>query len=249
MADLFGLAELHQLRGRIGRYKHRGYCHLILPRNRPIRPEAVRRLKAIEEYSELGSGFQIAMRDLEIRGAGNILGAEQSGHIAAVGYELFCQLLEEAIHRARGEEVEEDFDPVIELGASAYLPKDYAPGDRQRMTVYRMINRARDVERLKEVRADVEDILGKLPGAAEFMFDMQELRIHARRWRISGIKVVGVDIVFTIDNLATLGPLFQEAPGKVRIINENTVNLRIRKENVEPLRLIILLKQLLSRES
>jgi transcription-repair coupling factor (superfamily II helicase) len=249
MADLFGLAEMHQLRGRIGRYKHRGYCHLILPRDRPIRPEAVKRLKAIEEFSELGAGFQIAMRDLEIRGAGNILGAEQSGHIATVGYELFCQLLEEAIHRAKGMAVEDVFDPVIELGASAYLPKDYAPGDRQRMTVYRMINRARDLERLKEVRADVEDMLGKLPPPAEFLFDLQEIRIHARRWRISGIKTVASDVIFTIENLVAVGPLFQQAPGKVRMVNEQTVYLRLRPENVEPLRLVVLLKNLLQRGS
>jgi len=248
MADLFGLADLHQLRGRIGRYKHRGYCYLILPRNRPIRPEAVKRLKAIEEFSELGSGFQIAMRDLEIRGAGNILGPEQSGHIAAVGYELFCQLLEEAIRRAKGLSVEEPFEPVIELGVSAYLPRDFAPGDRQRMTVYRMINRAHTVELLEEVREDVQDMLGKLPPPVEFLFDLQAIRIHAHRWRISGIKVVANDVVFTIEDLGRVGPLFSDAPGKVRIINEQTVYLRLRPENVEPLRLVVLLKHLLRKE-
>ena len=248
MADLFGLADLHQLRGRIGRYKHRGYCYLILPRNRPIRPEAVKRLKAIEEFSDLGSGFQIAMRDLEIRGAGNILGSEQSGHIAAVGYELFCQLLEEAIRRAKGMSVEEPFEPVVELGVSAYLPKDFAPGDRQRMVVYRMINRAHTVDLLEEVRADVVDMLGKLPPPVEFLFDLQEIRIHARRWRISGIKPIANDIVFTIEDLGHVGPLFSDAPGKVRMVNEQTVYLRLRPENTEPLRLVVLLKHLLQKE-
>jgi len=248
MADMFGLAELHQLRGRIGRYKHRGYCYMLLPRDRPIRPEALKRLKAIEEFSELGSGFQIAMRDLEIRGAGNILGPQQSGHIAAVGYELFCNLLEDAIRRAKGLEVEEDFETVVELGVSAYLPRDYAPGDRQRMTVYRMINRARTIELLQEVRQDVADMLGKLPPAAEFLFDLQEIRIHARRWRISGIKPIGNDVVFTLDNLQTVGPLFSDAPGKVRIINEQTVYLRLRPESMEPLHLVVIIKKLLSQK-
>jgi transcription-repair coupling factor (superfamily II helicase) len=96
-ADRFGLSELHQLRGRVGRWKHRAYCYLLLPPDRPVTPVAAKRLKAIEEYSHLGAGFKIAMRDLEIRGAGNILGPEQSGHIAAVGYEMYCQLLEEAV--------------------------------------------------------------------------------------------------------------------------------------------------------
>ena len=249
MADLFGLAELHQLRGRIGRYKHRGYCYLLLPRDRPIRPEAVKRLKAIEEFSELGSGFQIAMRDLEIRGAGNILGPEQSGHVAAVGYELFCGLLEDAVRRAKGLEVEEEFETVVELGVSAYLPRDYAPGDRQRMTVYRMISRARTIELLQEVRQDVVDMLGKLAPPAELLFDLQEIRIHAQRWRISGIKSVANDVIFTLDNLQTVGPLFSEAPGKVRIINEQTVYLRLRPESMDPLRLVIIMKRLLSRES
>ena len=248
MADLFGLADLHQLRGRIGRYKHRGYCYLILPRNRPVRPEAVKRLKAIEEFSELGSGFQIAMRDLEIRGAGNILGSEQSGHVAAVGYELFCQLLEQAIRRAKGLDVEEPFEPVVELGVSAYLPKDYAPGDRQRMTVYRMINRAHSVDLLDEVRNDVRDMLGKLPAPVEFLFDLQAIRIQAHRWRISGIKLIASDVVFTLEDLARVGPLFSDAPGKVRIVNEQTVYLRLRPENTEPLRLVVLLKHLLQKQ-
>jgi len=249
MADLFGLAELHQLRGRIGRYKHRGYCYLLLPKDRPIRPEAVKRLKAIEEFSELGSGFQIAMRDLEIRGAGNILGAEQSGHIAAVGYELFCQLLEDAIRRAKGLAVPDQFEAVVELGVSAYLPKDYAPSDRQRMTVYRMISRAKTLDLLNEVRQDVVDLLGKLPPPAEFLFDLQEIRIHAARWRLSGIKSAANDVIFTVENLHCVGPLFTAAPGKVRVVNERTVYLRLRPESMDPLRLVIILKQLLSKPS
>ncbi len=249
MADMFGLADLHQLRGRIGRYKHRGYCYLLLPSDRPVKPEAVKRLKAIEEFSDLGAGFQIAMRDLEIRGAGNILGAQQSGHIATVGYELFCQLLEEAIRRAKGVETPEEFETVVELGVSAFLPKDYAPSDRQRMTVYRMINRAATIERLTEVRADVIDMLGPLPGPAELLFDLQEIRIHARRWKIGGIKLLANDVVFTLGQFQHVGPLFQQAPGKVRVVNDTTVYLRMRPEMTEPLRLVILMKKMLATES
>ena len=102
-ADRFGLSELHQLRGRVGRWKHRAYCYLLLPADRPVTPVAAKRLKAIEEYSHLGAGFKIAMRDLELRGAGNILGPEQSGHIATVGYEMYCQLLEEATRQLKNE--------------------------------------------------------------------------------------------------------------------------------------------------
>ncbi len=100
-ADRYGLADLHQLRGRVGRYKHRAYCYLLVDPNKNLTPSAARRLQAIEEFSEMGAGFAIAMRDLEIRGAGNILGTEQSGHIAVVGYELYCSLLQQAVHNLK----------------------------------------------------------------------------------------------------------------------------------------------------
>ena len=100
-ADRYGLADLHQLRGRVGRYKHRAYCYLLIDPHKHITPNAARRLRAIEEYSEIGAGFALSMRDLEIRGAGNLLGVQQSGHIAAVGYELYCQLLEKAVRRLK----------------------------------------------------------------------------------------------------------------------------------------------------
>ena len=136
-ADRFGLAELHQLRGRVGRYKRRAYCYLLLPARRPVSPVAARRLKAIEEFSDLGAGFQIAMRDLEIRGAGNILGKEQSGHIATVGYEMYCQLLERAVKQLRGEHVVDQRAVHLDLGLEAFIPRQYIPSDRQRMEIYR----------------------------------------------------------------------------------------------------------------
>ena len=129
--DRFGLSDLHQLRGRVGRYKHRAYCYLILPERRTVNPAAAKRLKAIEDFSDLGAGFQIAMRDLEIRGAGNILGREQSGHIATVGYELYCQLLEQAVGSLRGEKKPPPPDVHIEIGIDAYIPKTYIPSERQ----------------------------------------------------------------------------------------------------------------------
>src|SRR5262249_179203 len=116
---------LHQLRGRVGRYKHRAYCYLLLPKDRPINDVAVRRLKAIEEFSMLGAGFKIAMRDMEIRGVGNILGAEQSGHIAAVGYEMYCRLLEQATAELRHESHREITETHMELGIVGYVPSSY----------------------------------------------------------------------------------------------------------------------------
>ena len=129
-ADNFGLADLHQLRGRVGRYKNKAYAYFLIPPDKPITQKSVRRLKAIEEYSELGAGFRIAMRDLEIRGAGNILGTEQSGHIAAVGYDLYCKLLEQTVHELKNEAVPEPVTVDIEIGLEAFIPDDYAPTPR-----------------------------------------------------------------------------------------------------------------------
>src|SRR5262245_19509825 len=120
-AENYGLADLHQLRGRVGRYKHRAYAYLLLDTERSITPNASRRLKAIEEFTELGAGFKIAMRDLEIRGAGNILGTQQSGHIAAVGYELYCQLLENAVRGLKNMPVKTHLEVNLDLPWEAYL--------------------------------------------------------------------------------------------------------------------------------
>src|SRR5205814_3036979 len=124
-ADNYGLADLHQLRGRVGRYKHRAYAYLVLDSDRAITPDAGRRLKAIEEFTELGAGFKIAMRDLEIRGAGNILGTQQSGHIAAVGYELYCQLLENAVRSLKQMPVKTHLEVTVDLTWPSVLPRDY----------------------------------------------------------------------------------------------------------------------------
>src|SRR5260370_30953674 len=129
-ADNYGLADLHQLRGRVGRYKHRAYAYLLLDSERGITPNAARRLKAIEEFTELGAGFKIAMRDLEIRGAGNMLGTQQSGHIAAVGYELYCQLLENAVRHMKNEPLKAPLEVALHLTWTAYLPRDFVPGQR-----------------------------------------------------------------------------------------------------------------------
>jgi len=140
-ANHFGLAELHQLRGRVGRWKHRAYCYLLLPEDKSVSEVAAKRLKAIENYTMLGAGFKIAMRDLEIRGAGNLLGAEQSGHIAAVGYEMYCLLLEHATKRLNNQPVIEVSKTHLELPVSGALPKRYIKADKHRMEAYRRLTR------------------------------------------------------------------------------------------------------------
>ncbi|HYD00398.1 MAG TPA: transcription-repair coupling factor, partial [Phycisphaerales bacterium] len=161
-ADRFGLADLHQLRGRVGRSKHRGYCYLLLPDNRPLKEKAKQRLKALEQFSMLGAGFKIAMRDLEIRGAGNILGPEQSGHIAAVGYDMYCQLLERAVKGLKNEVVAVPSETAVEIGVNGSIPKPYIPSDMRRLEAYRRIALAGNSEELEKVRSDLVAAYGDL---------------------------------------------------------------------------------------
>src|SRR5262249_52571328 len=168
-ADNYGLADLHQLRGRVGRYKHRAYAYLLLDSDRSVTPNAARRLKAIEEFTELGAGFKIAMRDLEIRGAGNILGTQQSGHIAAVGYELYCQLLENAVRRLKNQPLRTHLEVTVELPWRAFLPRDYVQGQKLRIEVYRRLGRIRRLDRLEDFKGELRDRFGPLPEAADWL--------------------------------------------------------------------------------
>src|SRR5262249_35878317 len=174
-ADNYGLADLHQLRGRVGRYKHRAYAYLLLDNERGVTPTAARRLKAIEEFTELGAGFKIAMRDLEIRGAGNILGTQQSGHIAAVGYEMYCQLLENAVRKLKNQPLKTHLEVTVELPWPAFLPREYISSQRQRIEVYRRLSRIRRRERLDDFRQELRDRFGPLPEAVEWLLRLAEL--------------------------------------------------------------------------
>jgi transcription-repair coupling factor (superfamily II helicase) len=190
-ADIYGLADLHQLRGRVGRYKHRAYAYLLLDSDKSLTPTASRRLKAIEEFTELGAGFKIAMRDLEIRGAGNILGTEQSGHIAAVGYELYCQLLEDSVRRLKNQPSRAPLEVSIELPWPAYLPKNYVTSQRQKIEVYRRLARVRRISRLDDFRQELRDRFGAPPEPAEWLLRLAELRLLATRWQIASIHLEG----------------------------------------------------------
>ncbi|RMF79932.1 MAG: transcription-repair coupling factor, partial [Planctomycetota bacterium] len=181
-AERFGLADLHQLRGRVGRSKHRAYCYLLLSPKHPVKDTAAKRLKAIEHYSDLGAGFQIAMRDLEIRGAGNILGPEQSGHIEAVGYELYCQLLEQAVRRQKNEPSSTPRMVNLDIGVTASIPKTYIAAQRQRMEVYKRLAAARTIEEIAVLRDDLRDAFGESPAAVEMLLQLAEIRVLAQRW-------------------------------------------------------------------
>jgi len=182
-ADCLGLAELHQLRGRVGRYRHRAYAYLLVPP--VVSTLAAKRLKAIEEFDELGAGYRLALRDLELRGAGNVLGLEQSGHIAEVGYELYCRLVEESADAARGTPREEPIEVTLNLGTSAYLPDAYIPGAAAKLEAYRRLAAAADDVALARVREEFEDRYGPLPPEAERLLREAKLRAACGRARVS----------------------------------------------------------------
>ncbi|MHC5109105.1 MAG: transcription-repair coupling factor [Planctomycetota bacterium] len=248
-AERFGLADLHQLRGRVGRSDKRAYCYPLLSPKHPPKRIAAKRLKTIEEFSELGSGFRIAMRDLEIRGAGNLLGREQSGHIAAVGYDLYCRLLEGAVRRLN-KESDPLTEPVhIDLDVAAHVPRNYISSDRSRLEVYRRIVDTRTVEDLKQLVGDMEDAFGKFPKPVGRLLDLAEIRILARRFSITSISLQEPDVVFGVQNLQAAEPLFTDAPGTVRMPDPRTVHLRLPPNYLEKPTLVRVLSNLMNRAS
>jgi len=245
-ADRFGLAELHQLRGRVGRSKHRAYCYLVLSPKHPVKEVAARRLKAIEQYSDLGAGFQIAMRDLEIRGAGNILGAEQSGHIEAVGYEMYCQLLDQAVARTKNERRDE-YRPVnLDIGLKATLPRAYIRGEKQRMDVYRRLAVGRSPADLETLASDMRDAFGPLPAEVETLLRLATVRVLAAPHGIRSIVLDPPDVVFSVEDMERASALFQTGPGSPRVPDGKTIHWRLPKRLLEPQSVLELLLQQLT---
>ncbi|MFH1219665.1 MAG: transcription-repair coupling factor [Candidatus Eisenbacteria bacterium] len=178
-AETLGLAQLYQLRGRVGRSRHRAYAYLLVPRGGRLTDVQRKRLKTIVEFTELGSGLKIAMRDLEIRGVGNILGPEQSGYIAEVGFDLYVKLLEEAVKELKGEPVEPRVETRIETDIPAYIPDTYVEDDRQRVIFYKRLVETRKVDEVDALALELEDRYGRVPGEAENLLGFQRIRILA----------------------------------------------------------------------
>lgn len=215
----YGLAELHQLRGRVGRYKHQAYCYLLVDRHKHLSPDAARRLHAIEEYSDIGAGFGIAMRDLEIRGAGNLLGTQQSGHIAAVGYELYCQLLGSAVRELTHQAPEMVVDVDVDLPVQAFLPIKYVPELRQRIDVYRRLSRISDVRQLDDMRDELEDRFGRVTKPVKSLLDVAELKIDASIWLVKSLQVEDNYLVMTYANRQRIDHLAKLHDGRLRVVD------------------------------
>jgi transcription-repair coupling factor (superfamily II helicase) len=188
-SDLLGLAQLYQLRGRVGRRGQRAYAYLLHPPDRVLTEEAYERLKTIGELTDLGSGFKIAMRDLEIRGAGNLLGEAQSGHIAAVGFDLYCQMVTEAVGELRGEPVREPAEITVDVPVDANLPREYVTRDDVRMEAYRRLAAVTDPADVDDIRAEWEDRYGPPPAPAAALLDVARLRAECVRLGIRSVTV------------------------------------------------------------
>lgn len=253
-ADNYGLADLHQLRGRVGRYKNRAYTYLLLDQDKTISPTAARRLKAIEEFTDLGAGFQIALRDLEIRGAGNILGNQQSGHIATVGYEMYCQLLENAVRQFRNQPVKEPLEINIDLPWTAYLPREYVEGQRLRIEVYRRLSRIRSVKRLEEFTEELRDRFGPIPEITQWLLRLAEIRLLATRWQIVGIRLEplgegggAADLVLEYRSDRRILRLAGKTDGELKVVDGKSAYMRLAARDVNQERLYERLKDLLNR--
>ena len=209
-ADLLGLGQLHQLRGRVGRSGQRAYAYLFHPRDRALSETAYERLRTIGEATELGSGFKIAMRDLEIRGAGNLLGEAQSGHIAAVGYDLYCQLVTEAVAEMKGEAPQIPIELKIDVPITAFLPNSYVAKEELRLDAYRRLVAVKTHADVQDIKAEWEDRFGELPDPAKSLLMVGALRAECHRIKIREIVVS--------DNRARLSPITLKASEAMRLV-------------------------------
>ncbi|MBM4055446.1 MAG: transcription-repair coupling factor [Planctomycetes bacterium] len=242
-ADSFGLADLHQLRGRVGRHKHHAYAYIILPIDRPITPEAEKRVKAIEEFAELGAGFKIAMRDLEIRGAGNILGVEQHGHIAAVGYEMYCRLLELAVRKARNEPVSEPLDVSFKMNLESFIPNEYIPQYSVKMDIYRRLNRSVTLKEIDDISREMIDRFGNVPRPVKNLLSESELRVIARDSHIRSIVRVNNILIIQVNELKKAENCLSKLKKNIRVINNDTLHLRLPKDGIRSEELLDYLKK------
>jgi transcription-repair coupling factor (superfamily II helicase) len=205
-ADTFGLADLYQLRGRVGRSNVRAYAYLLTPPETLMTSDAVKRLAVIQEHSELGQGFKVAMRDMEIRGAGNILGASQSGHVNQVGYEMYLQLLEETVREIKGEPPEERVDPEIHLKVEAFIPEDYIHEVNQRMNFYKRLSRASSQAEIDGIEEEIVDLYGRSPEQVNALFGIMKLRLVMKELRILKLDYVKGSLVISFDQSTTVTP-------------------------------------------
>src|SRR4051794_35888814 len=196
-ADLLGLAQLHQIRGRVGRGRERAYAYFLYPPDKPLTEQAHERLATIAQHTELGAGMYVAMKDLEIRGAGNLLGGEQSGHIEGVGFDLYVRMVGEAVQAFKGERPEEEAEVKIDLPVDAHLPTEYINVERLRLEMYRKLAEVRDEARLNEVVAEMTDRYGEPPAEVANLIAVARFRLLARAYGLTDVSMQGKHLRFS----------------------------------------------------
>jgi transcription-repair coupling factor (superfamily II helicase) len=205
-ADMYGLSQLYQLRGRVGRSNRRAYAYLLIPSEEGLTDVARRRLAAIREFSDLGAGFRIAALDLELRGAGNLLGGEQSGHIDAIGFDLYTRMLERTVRELKGEPIEDEISTSVNLGVDIRIPEDYIYDVSQRLRTYKRVSSAESEEELADVHAEIEDRYGPIPETVENLFEFSRLRRDASRVGILSIDREGGNLAVKFSEKAKVDP-------------------------------------------
>lgn len=226
-ADMFGLAELYQLRGRVGRSGHQAYAYLLVPEDAALTGDAKKRIRAIQDLTELGAGFKLAIKDLEIRGSGNLLGKSQSGHISSVGFELYSQMLEEAVKKLKGEGVEDEIEPVLNLQISAFIPENYIESSSQRLSFYKRLASAKEEDILSALKDEMIDRYGEMPPQVENLFKVMDIKILACSSKVEKIEKGEDGIFFTVDNRSEIrGDIIKSLtstfPGRIRFISDFT---------------------------
>lgn len=238
-ADMFGLAQLYQLRGRVGRSSIQAYAYLLTPPVKHLKEDTVRRLKVLEQYTDLGSGFQIAMRDMELRGAGNLLGTQQHGFIAAVGFEMYMRLLKETIRELRGGQTEMKLDPKIDAGTESYIPESYIPDREQRISVYQTISQKETIQTVKEMDGELKDRFGETPKEVRALLSVMILKIIAKKRFFSRVALMSDRLLIefsdeTEHDQKSLGVLVDKIKRPFEFMYETPLKLSIELTEPDP---------------
>jgi len=246
-ADRFGLAQMYQLRGRVGRANEQAYAYLFIPDETMLGKNALKRLKVLMEHSDLGAGFQIAMSDLKIRGGGTILGASQSGHIAAVGYDMYLKLMENAVSELKGKPVIEPLEPEINIMMSAFLPESYIPDIDQRLSAYRRLAKMTELSEIKDFKAELIDRFGVLPEEAANLLLTIMLKVLSKKAGVKRLDLSGKQLLFyfseihqknpsgIVDMIVSNQKLFEFSPNhilKARLNNRSTNGMLVQARNI-----------------
>jgi len=236
-ADKFGLSQIYQLRGRVGRADEQAYAYLFIPHESGLTRDAQKRLKVLMEHSDLGAGFQIAMSDLQIRGGGTILGPTQSGHIAAVGYEMFLELMERTMSELKGEPIQPDVEPEIQVNRSAYIPETYVSAIDQRLMSYKRLARMTDPSEVISFHEELRDRFGPLPEPARMLIEKITLKVMCKRLGIQRLDLADDRLVLFFSQDCRIEPekvarLVQQNPERFRLTPDNMLSVSMPGDQV-----------------